>query len=135
MASFSSAFAKARKAGKLEFTWRGKRYHTRIKGEKALPRKGPVPKTRPKTDDVKTASVPRKAAKKTKRISKTSKIPIPKSRPVPVPKERPVSIAVRRTGERLSGRTSEGIGWFKKMRDRFNKRKGVRKGRNARSNR
>ena len=30
---FDSNFAAARKAGKKEFTWRGKQYHTRLKGE------------------------------------------------------------------------------------------------------
>ena len=29
--NFDQAFAKARRAGKKEFTWRGKRYHTRLK--------------------------------------------------------------------------------------------------------
>ena len=31
--SFGEAFKKNRKAGKKEFTWKGKRFHTRIKGE------------------------------------------------------------------------------------------------------
>ena len=29
--SFDKAFAKARRQGKQEFTWRGKRYNTRLK--------------------------------------------------------------------------------------------------------
>ena len=33
--SFGKAFAAARKAGKKEFTWKGKRYHTRTKEEEA----------------------------------------------------------------------------------------------------
>jgi hypothetical protein len=33
--SFGAAFAAARKAGKKEFTWNGKRYHTRTKEEDA----------------------------------------------------------------------------------------------------
>jgi len=32
--SFDDAFRNARKAGKKEFTWRGKKYNTKIKGEK-----------------------------------------------------------------------------------------------------
>jgi len=32
--SFDSAFAAARKSGKKEFTWRGKRYNTKLRGEK-----------------------------------------------------------------------------------------------------
>jgi len=31
--SFDQAFAEARSAGAKEFTWRGRRYHTRLKGE------------------------------------------------------------------------------------------------------
>ena len=31
--SFDKAFAAARKQGQKEFTWRGKRYHTRLAGE------------------------------------------------------------------------------------------------------
>ena len=31
--SFDKAFAAARRAGKSEFTWRGRRYHTRMAGE------------------------------------------------------------------------------------------------------
>ena len=31
--SFDKAFASARRAGKSEFTWRGKRYNTRLAGE------------------------------------------------------------------------------------------------------
>lgn len=33
-ASFDSAFASARKAGKSVFTWRGKKYNTKLRGEK-----------------------------------------------------------------------------------------------------
>ena len=32
-ANFDAAFAKARRAGKKTFTWRGKRYNTKLKGE------------------------------------------------------------------------------------------------------
>ena len=32
-ADFDKTFAAARKAGKAEFTWRGKRYNTKYKGE------------------------------------------------------------------------------------------------------
>jgi hypothetical protein len=31
--SFDSSFAAARKAGKSTFTWRGKKYNTKLKGE------------------------------------------------------------------------------------------------------
>lgn len=37
--SFGKAFAEARKAGKKEFTWNGKRYHTRTKEEEAARKK------------------------------------------------------------------------------------------------
>ena len=33
VSDFGQAFSKARKAGKKEFTWKGKKYHTRVKGE------------------------------------------------------------------------------------------------------
>ncbi len=32
--NFSTAFKQARKAGNKEFIWKGKKYHTRVKGEK-----------------------------------------------------------------------------------------------------
>ena len=34
LTSFGSAFSAAKKAGKKEFTYKGKKYHTRVKGEK-----------------------------------------------------------------------------------------------------
>jgi len=34
VSSFGSAFSAAKKAGKKEFTYKGKKYHTRVKGEK-----------------------------------------------------------------------------------------------------
>jgi|LULY01.1.fsa_nt_gb hypothetical protein len=34
LSSFGSAFSAAKKAGKKEFTYKGKKYHTRVKGEK-----------------------------------------------------------------------------------------------------
>ena len=40
--SFGKAFAAARKAGKKEFTWKGKRYHTRTKEEEAKREKSAV---------------------------------------------------------------------------------------------
>lgn len=43
MASFSEAFAAARRAGKKEFTWNGKRYHTRTKEEEAQRKSPPTP--------------------------------------------------------------------------------------------
>lgn len=56
MASFNSAFAAARKAGKATFTWQGKSYTTKLKEEvapkrreeksSAAPKSSPRPKTR-----------------------------------------------------------------------------------------
>jgi hypothetical protein len=34
LSSFEKAFAAARKAGKKTFSWNGKTYHTKLKGEK-----------------------------------------------------------------------------------------------------
>jgi hypothetical protein len=51
--NFEKAFASARKGGKKEFSFGGKKYNTKLKGEggKAkkdkLPKKGPVPEKRP----------------------------------------------------------------------------------------
>jgi hypothetical protein len=42
--SFGKAFAEARKAGKKEFTWNGKRYHTRTKEEEAARKKASAAK-------------------------------------------------------------------------------------------
>lgn len=50
MASFNSAFASARKAGKKTFTWNGKSYTTKLASEtkkSKTPKNVPVPKARP----------------------------------------------------------------------------------------
>lgn len=49
---FEAAFASARKGGKKEFSFGGKKYNTKLKGEggkakSKLPKKGPVPEKRP----------------------------------------------------------------------------------------
>ena len=46
MSTFKRAFAAARKAGKKEFSFGGKRFHTRLKGESAAPKSAskPAPK-------------------------------------------------------------------------------------------
>lgn len=46
MAGFKSSFAAARKAGKKEFTWNGKRYNTKLASDSKTPAKGPVPSSR-----------------------------------------------------------------------------------------
>ncbi len=48
---FGSAFADARKAGKSEFDYKGKKYNTKVKGDgkksaKATPKSAPVPSSR-----------------------------------------------------------------------------------------
>lgn len=51
--NFDKAFAAARKGGKKEFSFGGKQYNTKLKGEggkakkSSLPKKGPVPEKRP----------------------------------------------------------------------------------------
>lgn len=65
---FGSAFAAARKAGKKEFTWNGKRYHTRTKEEEAARTKktaAPKPKVTPKRKPAPVVDKSRPAAKKT----------------------------------------------------------------------
>jgi len=48
MSAFGTAFAAARKAGKKEFTWNGKQYHTKTKEEMSKPVASTGPKARPK---------------------------------------------------------------------------------------
>lgn len=45
MSAFKEAFAKARKSGKAEFEWEGKKYNTKVKAEAAKP--SVKPKARP----------------------------------------------------------------------------------------
>lgn len=51
--NFEKAFSSARKGGKKEFSFGGKKYNTKLKGEgggskkQKLPSKGPVPNTKP----------------------------------------------------------------------------------------
>lgn len=48
MASFKEAFATARKAGKKEFTWQGKKYNTKLKEEtSSAPKTSPRPLRNP----------------------------------------------------------------------------------------
>lgn len=73
MASFNSAFAAARKAGKKTFTWNGNSYHTELK-ETARP------KSRSATTTTATAPKPRPAAASP--VKKNG----PKPRPAPTKK-------------------------------------------------
>ena len=65
--SFGSAFKENKKAGKKEFTWKGKKYHTRTKDEEAATAKATVTKTA-KTK-VTAESINRKNAKKIVKVS------------------------------------------------------------------
>lgn len=51
MTSFKKAFAAARKSGKKQFTWNGKRYNTKLKSDtkSSAPAKSKRPKARPST--------------------------------------------------------------------------------------
>lgn len=69
--TFKSAFAAARKAGKKEFSWNGKRYSTKLREDKA-PSKSPTPAKK------KTASSP---TPKKKPTNKTTSSPTPKKKP------------------------------------------------------
>jgi hypothetical protein len=82
MSNFSKAFASARKAGKKTFTFGGKSYHTRLKGESKAPGKTPVPQSKP------TGKVPVPSPKPTQTADlgkKTGKIPTPSSNPRKAP--------------------------------------------------
>lgn len=46
MVTFNSAFASARKAGKKEFTWNGKKYNTKVRSDSA-PTSSARPNSRP----------------------------------------------------------------------------------------
>lgn len=48
MATFSKSFAAARKAGKKEFTYEGKKYNTKLASD--TPKKGPTPTSRQGAD-------------------------------------------------------------------------------------
>jgi hypothetical protein len=69
MATFKQSFAAARKAGKREFTWNGKRYNTEMKETVRPKARGDTetgPKPRPKADmRPKPRSAPAAPAKKT----------------------------------------------------------------------
>ncbi len=62
MASFNTAFAAARKAGKKAFEWQGKSYTTKRADDVDLPKKAPTPTPRP-------SSLPDKAPRPTPRPS------------------------------------------------------------------
>lgn len=57
--SFKSAFAAARKAGKKEFTWNGKKYHTRTKDEEMKTTGGTRPKPRPASSTTRPKARPK----------------------------------------------------------------------------
>lgn len=70
MASFNSAFASARKAGKKVFTWSGKSYNTKLadeapkkKGFASTPKKGPAPGARAPIPTPKPAQAAKKPGK------------------------------------------------------------------------
>lgn len=71
MASFGKAFSSARKAGKKEFTWKGKRYNTRLAGE--TPSRAPTPSAAPRGSSGASRSV----------SGKTSGVPTPTPAPRP----------------------------------------------------
>lgn len=70
MASFNSAFASARKAGKKVFTWNGKSYNTKLADEApkkksfaSTPKKGPAPGARAPIPTPKPAQAAKKPGK------------------------------------------------------------------------
>lgn len=103
MSSFSKAFAAARKAGKKEFTWNGKRYNTKLKSEtnrkspptptpRPKPKKTPTPTPRPDRSAKKASTTGGAAASvdPSKMHSRFVKKDTPKkSKEVPTPTPRP----------------------------------------------
>lgn len=65
MVKFNEAFASARKSGKKEFTWNGKKYNTKVKGEDA-----PTPSPRPSFRDNTKPKGPSKRGKKPVKVTK-----------------------------------------------------------------
>lgn len=75
MASFKESFAAARKAGKKEFTWNGKKYNTKLKGGSSTKKKastGGGKASKPATKGGRTASSAPKSASRPKARSKTA---------------------------------------------------------------
>lgn len=69
MASFGKAFSSARKAGKKEFTWQGKRYNTRLAGE--TPSRAPTPSAAPRGSSGASRSVSGKTSSSAKATAPT----------------------------------------------------------------
>ena len=102
MATFKSAFGAARKSGKKEFTWNGKRYNTKVKGESTKPKakalKKPVPVKTKTLGKAKTATI-RKIAEKAIDGKATKRAPTKSLRPkaraaakTPTPAKKPAPV-------------------------------------------
>lgn len=95
MSQFGSAFKAARKAGKKEFTWNGKRYTTKLASEGT--KKTPTPSPRPSTSDKeKDRSVTQKPA------------PRPTPRPSVSDKEKDRSVKAPSATEAAAARAKAG---------------------------
>ncbi len=135
MASFSKAFAAARKAGKKEFTWNGKRYNTKLKSE-TKKKSPPTPTPRPKPTKTPTPTPrPDRSAQKARTTggaaasidpSKVHARFVPKDKPKAKPKEdkkvpRPTPRPDRSAEKaRTSGGAAASVN-PSKMHDRFKK--------------
>ena len=100
---FGEAFATARKAGKKEFTWRGKRYHTRTADEEA--------KTATAGQDKVRASASAKTEKATASSIRAKDTPPPPRTETRVTAKAPPKIdnpQTSRVGERYARAAKEG---------------------------
>ena len=106
MPSFKEAFAAARKSGKKEFSWNGKKYNTKLKEEVSVT-KSPIPKKKPNKGPSVDSTPPKqpKNMDPIKPLANTSSAPktsakAPKPRPGMVDKLKMGS--ARRTGVNVS---------------------------------
>lgn len=85
MASFSSAFAAARKAGKSTFSWNGKSYNTKVASSgNGTPSKAPRPSARPaKLPDTVSVPASRPTAGRTGPTKPTQKARLPGGKEMP----------------------------------------------------
>ena len=106
MSSFEKAFASARKSGKKEFTWNGKRYNTKVKEEtasspRARPKNVMAPKPRPTSPNsapksnmdklranVRTERKERADDRANKRLARDVRSALKRTAPKPTPQER-----------------------------------------------
>jgi hypothetical protein len=125
--TFGKAFRAAKDAGKKEFTYRGKRYHTRTKDEeKTMAKNQPSPKAKPKTTKKKVET-----PKDVSQGSTTAKKEAPKrSKGFLERFKEDFDKAVKETKRNFQGDIKKGTGRYKSVNERNLDAKGNYKGTN-----